>query len=145
MLNKKNTLPLLIIPLLFILQSALAAADYREIPLYKVNKNQAPYGYITIEPIGYIPSERLLHVNAYSLAPNTLYNLWIVDRDTKKRTPAGFEGDNTFKSNNDGAAHFTYYTSEFELGWNKLEISEDPGDGESEDALKVILWTWMYQ
>ncbi len=145
MLRKKTTLPLLALSLIFLFHAALAMADYREIRLYKTDPKDEAHGYIFIEPVGFIPTERLLHVNVYSLRPNTLYDVWIVDRDTKKRTPAGFEGQNSFRTNYGGAGHFTDRSSEFILGWNKLEISEHLRDRKRLKDVKVILWTWMYQ
>ncbi len=124
MLRKKTFLTILTLSLFIVLRSVLAMADYREIRLYKTDPGSKAHGYIFIEPVGFIPTERLLHVNVYSLLPNTLYDVWIVDRDTGKRTPAGFQGQNSFRTNYGGAGHFTDRSSEFILGWNKLEISE---------------------
>ncbi len=127
------------------LQASGAWADYREIRLYRTDPDSKAHGYIFIEPVGFIPTDRLLHVNVYSLRPHTLYDVWIVERDTGKVTPAGFEGQNTLKTNAGGAGHFTDWTTEFVLGWNKLEISEHLKNGESPGDARVILWTWMYQ
>lgn len=127
------------------LQAAKSLADYREIPLNKADKKSEARGYITIEHFGLVPTDRLLHVNVFSLRPNTIYSVWIVDRNNGKRTPAGFPGENTFKTNGGGAGHFKDHTSEFTLGWNKLEIVRDSREAEKEGGLKVVLWAWMYQ
>jgi len=144
---RKKTLLLVIfaltVPLL--IKARSAAADYIEIPLYSTVPGSSVHGYISIEHVGFIPTDRLLHVNVYSLRPHTLYDIWIVDRDTGKITPAGFEGQNSFLTNAGGAGHFTDWTTEFVLGWNKLEISEHLKEGEKPGEAKVLLWTWMYQ
>jgi len=145
MLNRKTLFASLALAIFIMLHCAPAMADYREIRLYKSDPKAAPYGEIFIEPVGFIPTERLLHVNVYALRPNTLYDVWIVDRDTGKITPAGFQGQNSFRTNQAGAGHFTDRSSEFILGWNKLEISEHLADRKRLEDIKVILWTWMYQ
>jgi len=145
MFNKKNLFTILTISIFLLLRGYPAMADYREIELYKTEAGSEAHGYIFIEPVGFIPTERLLHVNVYSLLPHTLYDVWIVDRNTGKRTPAGFQGQNSFKTNYGGAGHFTDRSSEFILGWNKLEISEHRDDRVKKSTLKIILWTWMYQ
>jgi hypothetical protein len=142
--KKKLLIPMALL-LLFMLKGSVAAANFWEIPLYKADPASKAHGYITSEPIGFIPYERLLHVNVYSLKPGALYDVWIVDRDTGKRTPAGFMGQNTFKTNFGGAGHFTDRTSEFTLGWNKLEVREHTPKGQDPEASKLVLWTWMYQ
>lgn len=142
---KKITVQLLALSLFFILQSSYARGDYNEIPLYKSDKNNPAHGYISIDHIGFIPTDRLLHVSVFSLTPNTLYDVWIVSRESGERTRAGFEGENSFKTNSGGAGDFKDFTTEFVLGWNKLEISSHQRDGEPSDNIKVILWTWMYQ
>ncbi len=145
MLIKKTFLPILTLSLFIMLHSVPAMADYREIKLYKSDAKAAPYGEIFIEPVGFIPTERLLHINVYALRPDTLYDVWIIERDTGRITPAGFEGQNSFRTNHDGAGHFTDRSNEFILGWNKLEVSEHLADRKRLEDIKVILWTWMYQ
>ncbi len=144
LLKNRLIMPMVLLAL-FMVYSAAAAADYREIPLYKADPASSAHGYITTEPIGFIPFERQLHVNVFSLKPGGLYDVWIVDRGTGKRTPAGFMGQNTFKTNFGGAGHFTDRTSEFILGWNKLEVREHTPKGEDPENSKLVLWTWMYQ
>jgi len=140
----KKFLPLLAAALFLLIQPAIVGATYREIYLNKTDAMSKAHGYITIKPIGVVPTDRILHVNVYSLLPGTLYDVWIVERGTGKRMPAGFGGENTFRTNAGGAGHFIYWTSEFVLGWNKLEVSSHMADDKRGDV-KVILWAWMYQ
>lgn len=147
MIKKRTALPLFIVSIFFLFQTALAMADYRETELIKTDPESKAHGNITMEPIGFVRSDRLLRVNVYGLSPNTLYDVWIVDRDTGKRSPAGFEGENTFRTNAGGSGHFVDRTTEYVLGWNKLEVSAHK-EGESAENLKdvdVLLWVWMYQ
>jgi len=147
MIKKRTSLPLFIISMFFIFHSALAMADYRELTLIKTDPKSKAHGNITMEPIGFIPTERLLRVNVYGLRPNTSYDVWLVDRDTGKRSPAGFVGENTFRTNAGGSGHFADRTTEFILGWNKLEVSAHKKvdkTGSLKDV-QVILWVWMYQ
>jgi len=145
MIGKKRLLIPMVLLLLFMLRGSAGAANFWEIPLHKAGTAGSAHGYITAKPIGFIPFERQLHVNVYSLKPGALYDVWIVDRGTGKRTPAGFMGQNTFKTNSGGAAHYTYRTSEFTLGWNKLEIREHTPKGRDPAASRLVLWAWMYQ
>ncbi|MFQ5428195.1 MAG: hypothetical protein ACE5EZ_04350 [Thermodesulfobacteriota bacterium] len=144
----KKYLPFVSLLLLLTIHAGIAMADFREIPLNKTDPDDKAHGYITIEHIGFVPMDRLLHVRVYSLLPNTLYDIWIVDRDTGKRTPAGFPGENTFKTNGGGAGHFKEHTTEFVLGWNKLEVSRHRSSKRKAvdtNNTSVILWAWMYQ
>jgi len=147
MIKKRNALPLFIVSIFFLFHTAIAMADYREIELNKTDPASKAHGNITMEPIAFVPTDRLLRVNVYGLRPNTLYDVWLVDRDTGKRSPAGFAGENTFRTNAGGSGHFADWTTEFILGWNKLEVSTHK-EGESAENFKdimVVLWTWMYQ
>ncbi len=144
---KKTSTGLVILGLLIVMActAGKALADYREIYLNKAVPTEKAHGYISFEHAGFIFTDRLLHVNVYSLKPDTPYDVWILDRETGKIRPAGLEGKNTFITNPSGAGHYTYWTTEFDLGWNKLIITEHLGKGERPRDARVVLWAWMYQ
>ena len=128
-----------------VIGSVAGAAVYREIDLKRAETETRAHGYITMEPVGFVPYDIQLHVDGFSLRPGASYDVWIVDRKTGKRTPAGFKGKNNFRTNFGGAGHYTYRTTEFELGWNKLEVREHATEGENPEEKRLVLWTWLYQ
>ncbi len=137
-----------VLSLVFVLFVAASGARawVSEIELKKASPEREAKGTVYIKLAGFVPSDRLLVVETYHLKPRSVYSVWIIDTWTGKREALGITGQNHFKTNASGIGHYTDHTTEYILGWNRLEVAFHPGgDPSNTKDMIVVLWANLYQ
>lgn len=123
-----------------------ARAWVSEIELKNAGPEIEAKGMVYIKLAGFVPSDRLLVVETSHLKARSIYSVWIIDKRSGKREPLGITGQNHFKTNASGIGHYTDHTTEYILGWNRLEVAFHPGgDPSNTKDMMVVLWGDLYQ
>lgn len=132
MLKKEFAMLAVLLTLLF--AGVAAAEEYR---LKRQDAGpQAASGTAILEEYGSVDCDRLLKVTVFGLKPDSVYSVWIVEKNGEKAA-AGINGKNTFKTGPSGEGNYTYYSALAYLYWHDLRITEGPGYG------TVALSAWM--
>jgi len=117
-----------------------------EFELKNAGPEKEAKGMVYIKLAGFVPSDRLLVVRTYHLKPRSVYSVWIIDTWSGKREALGITGQNHFKTDASGSGHYTDHTTEYILGWNRLEVAFHPGGDPSDTKhMIVVLWADLYQ
>ena len=131
---------LIILVLLFVIALFYTGADALavEIKMKPAVPDTEARGLVTIKDAPRVPSDRLLIVDVRGLRPDSVYSVWLVDKDTGKRTPAGLTGQNHFRTDPSGYAHYTDHTDRYKLDHNTLEVAFHP-DGDPGNTVDMVV------
>jgi hypothetical protein len=122
-----------------------AHAGSIEIELKPASPEVKARGTVFIKHDSYIPYERFLDMYVSRLEPNSVYSVWIREKDNGTRNPAGLRDENHFRTDGAGNAHYTAMLSEYDLDWNTLEITYHPdGDPGNTKDMSVVLFARLY-
>ncbi|MFQ5442256.1 MAG: hypothetical protein ACE5EB_05980 [Thermodesulfobacteriota bacterium] len=147
-MSKRKKILAGVLSIAFVLFVAVSGARawVREIELKKAGPEIEAKGMVYIRLAGFVPSDRLLVVEAYHLKARSVYSVWIIDKRSGKREALGITGQNHFKTDASGFGHYTDHTTEYILGWNRLEVAFHPGsDPSNTKDMIVVLRADLYQ
>lgn len=129
--------------MLFMLSPGPAQA--REYDLERVAPETRAIGRATLTP-GFRRSDRReLFLVVFHLKPDSVYSVWIMDKRSGRRIPAGLTGKNHFRTDGSGNGHYTHEADWLDFGWNTLEVAYHPdGEPSNTDEMIVVLRTGLY-
>ena len=135
--------------LLVVLAAGLIAsgAEARDYTLKKIDPEIKAIGEVTVRHDGWMRSDRLLSIDVFRLKPNSVYSVWLF-RDGK-RAPAGLKGQNFFRTDGSGNAHYADQTDEYTLRFKTVEIAYHPdradGDVRNTAEMVIVLSTRLFE
>lgn len=111
-------------------------ARAKDIRLSSLNPSAEAAGVVRLSMYGSIDCNRRVRIRAFNLEPGATYSVWLVDKDTGKRVPAGPEG-NTFVTDQGGSGGYSYIAHLGDLNWKTMEVTLHSGGGPGETVLKA--------
>lgn len=135
----RNGMAILFSTLLLIAYGA-TTADATDIRLKRVGEERTAKGQVELLLTGSVDCDRLLKITAFKLRPEAVYSVWIRERVTGKRVPAGLTGKNFFATGSSGSGGYSYVADLANISWNDILIAWHPdGNHRNTESMVVVL------